>query len=247
MPVTPAAAPLVLLTRASSCGPAQVTAERGRQGRPEVTVAWHRRGSVPSGATATDPSRTAGATRVPPAAPWPWPWPTMRLAMAVPWIPKNWLPCFSPELVRSGPVITEPERSGWAGSTPVSSRATVTPEPLVVAHARVTCSLARHHSWLRTWSARAGTLPCAVHATARTMAAVAIAGRRNLSGTVLAFRPGTPAFCHLHDGYVPCADIRQGMVLPPSGKAAGQPGRGLRTGGPRTAGRARRAEGRAAG
>ena len=101
-------------------------------GSPDVTLASVACELVLSSVTWTDSSRAAGATpNTPSEFPEPWPWPTIRLAIAVPWIPANFEgldPHWEP-VMQSGPEITDPVRSACFGSTPVSSRAIVTPEP----------------------------------------------------------------------------------------------------------------------
>src|SRR6266568_4956728 len=75
-------------------------------------------------------------------------------------------PLRRPDWVKSGPVITWSVRSGVAGSTPVSRSATMTPEPLDVPQASVTCIAASHHCWPRTWSASTGEAAATIQATA---------------------------------------------------------------------------------
>ena len=90
----------------------------------------------------------AGATpRMPDSPPVPCPCPAMTPATSVPSVPQKGPPAVRPEPVKSGPVDTEPARSGCPAATPVLSTATVIPAPSVVCHACVTCRPASHHSW----------------------------------------------------------------------------------------------------
>ena len=69
-------------------------------GRRVTVLALASSGSLLSSVTRTERILAAGATPTIPSA-WcgPCPCPAMRLATAVPWIPQNWLPGFSPEPV----------------------------------------------------------------------------------------------------------------------------------------------------
>ena len=106
-----------------------------------------------------------------------------RRAMDTP----EWGTCRRPDPLKSGPVTTEPARSGCVESTPVSSTATVTPEPLLDSHAVVTCSALSHHSSWRGWSATAGAAVSATHATASPAASAAGARRGSLLATTSTF------------------------------------------------------------
>src|SRR6266849_6527031 len=95
----------------------------------------------------------AGATPITPSArPGPLPCPAISEAMKVPCQRGGRYRGGLAPLVKSGPVVTEPLRSGTAGSVPVSSTPTVTPRPLVTRQAAGTP--------IATRSARSVALAC---------------------------------------------------------------------------------------
>ncbi len=109
--------------------------------------------SAASKATRMDRIRAFGAMPMTPSAlPVLSPWPAMMLAAEVPSIPQVMLAGVSVAPVKSGPVVTEPARSGWDASTPVLSSATVTPAPWEDCQAWVTCRRLSHHSARRILS-----------------------------------------------------------------------------------------------
>ena len=104
-------------------------------------------GSLNSRLTRMDRIFAMGATPSRPSVrPVPCPCPAMAPATSVPLMPQNGPAFVRPEPLKSGPVVTEPVRSGCRGSTPVPSTATVIPAPWVDGQVCLTCRPPSHHS-----------------------------------------------------------------------------------------------------
>jgi hypothetical protein len=87
------------------------------------------------GATADTPVAFPVSAAIVPATCVPWPFGSVL----VPSVPAT----------KSLPGSTCPARSGWLASTPVSTTATVTPEPVDFAQASATWILEKSHCWVR--------------------------------------------------------------------------------------------------
>ncbi len=137
--------------------------------------------------TRMDSTRARGATpRIPLSSPLPWPWPAISEAIQVPCTPQSGLLDGVPTPVRSGPVITDPARSGTPGATPLSITATITPWPRVRCQAAGALTAFSTHCWaVRTLSALAGIAPMIIRVTAAAVSEHRARSRRRARSRVV--------------------------------------------------------------
>ena len=128
-----------------------------------------------------DSTLDSGATPTMPLPPPSCPCPAISEAIQVPCTPQLGLPGGVCTPVRSGPVLTEPARSGTSGLTPLSITATVAPCPLVTDQAEGALIASSTHIWAsRTVSAPAGRAAAAPAAISRASMSSPAAARRGI-------------------------------------------------------------------